>query len=81
MAGVTDLAMQALLAYGWPGNVRELGNIIERGVILAGPGNWIECRDLFPIFVLPEMERVAVDHSGELVAAERERDSAPCEKI
>lgn len=33
--GITDRAMQALLAQDWPGNVRELENLIERGVLLA----------------------------------------------
>jgi two-component system response regulator PilR (NtrC family) len=33
--GITDTAMQALMAWAWPGNVRELENVIERGVILA----------------------------------------------
>jgi two-component system NtrC family response regulator len=29
------------MAYQWPGNVRELENVIERSVILAGPGQLI----------------------------------------
>jgi two-component system response regulator PilR (NtrC family) len=33
--GITDAAMQLLMAWSWPGNVRELENVIERGVILA----------------------------------------------
>ncbi|MFO7767507.1 MAG: sigma-54 dependent transcriptional regulator [bacterium] len=35
----TDEVMRMLVAYPWPGNVRELENIIERALILAGPGN------------------------------------------
>ena len=38
LAGVSDLAMQALLAYRWPGNVRELENCIERAVVLCRTG-------------------------------------------
>jgi DNA-binding NtrC family response regulator len=30
--------MAALESYAWPGNLRELRNVIERAVILAGPG-------------------------------------------
>lgn len=81
VAGVTDQAMQALVAYGWPGNVRELGNMIERGVILAAQGDWIESRDLFPNFSLPEMERVAVDQAGALENPEQERKSTLCDQI
>ena len=32
-------ALKLLVAYDWPGNVRELRNAIERGVILARPGD------------------------------------------
>ena len=35
---VTEPARQRLRAYGWPGNVRELGNVLDRALILAGPG-------------------------------------------
>ena len=41
-AGVTDEAKGLLLAYNWPGNIRELENVIERSVILSGPGNTID---------------------------------------
>ena len=33
--GISDAAMQRLLAYDYPGNVRELENIIERAVALC----------------------------------------------
>jgi two-component system response regulator PilR (NtrC family) len=32
--GISDQAMDLLVAYAWPGNVRELENVIERGVAL-----------------------------------------------
>ncbi len=36
--GVSQQAMQRLVAWHWPGNVRELSNVIERAVVLArGP--------------------------------------------
>ena len=33
--GITDAAMEKLVAYHWPGNVRELENVIERALVLA----------------------------------------------
>ena len=33
--GVSDSALEQLVAYAWPGNVRELENVIERAVILT----------------------------------------------
>lgn len=52
VAGFSDRAMDAMRRYPWPGNVRELENLIERGVILVGPGEVIERDELFPL--LPE---------------------------
>ena len=34
--------LDLLKSYSWPGNVRELKNIVERAVILAARGAWIE---------------------------------------
>ena len=34
--GLSEAAMDALVAYDWPGNVRELERVIERAVALAG---------------------------------------------
>lgn len=45
--GVSDKTMQAIKRYQWPGNVRELENMIERGIILAPNGGWIEQEHLF----------------------------------
>lgn len=47
LLGVSDKAMQAIKRHQWPGNVRELENMIERGVILAPQGGWIELEHLF----------------------------------
>jgi DNA-binding NtrC family response regulator len=33
--GITDAAMEKLMAYHWPGNVRELENVIERSLVMA----------------------------------------------
>ncbi len=35
---LSEEAMTWLLEYAWPGNVRELQNLMERAVLLAGPG-------------------------------------------
>lgn len=34
----TEEAKKWLMSYDWPGNVRELQNLMERAVLLAGPG-------------------------------------------
>jgi DNA-binding NtrC family response regulator len=47
LLGITDKTLRALKQYRWPGNVRELENMIERGVILAPQGGWIEMEHLF----------------------------------
>jgi DNA-binding NtrC family response regulator len=40
-------------SYPWPGNVRELENLIERGVILASPGEAVDVQNLFPTLAGP----------------------------
>lgn len=35
VAGISDAAVEALMAYHWPGNVRELINVVERAMLLA----------------------------------------------
>jgi DNA-binding NtrC family response regulator len=67
MAGFSDRALVALRNHGWPGNVRELENLIERGVILTGPGEWVDVERLFP--ALPgsaSTEAATVSKSGRL---------------
>lgn len=48
VTGFTDRALDAMRRYPWPGNVRELENLIERGVILAAPGEPVDAERLFP---------------------------------
>ena len=48
LPGFTQDALDALPAYNWPGNIRELENEIQRLVIQAEPGHWIEITDLSP---------------------------------
>jgi len=48
LPGLTQDALDALASYNWPGNIRELENEIQRLVIQAEPGHWIEVTDLSP---------------------------------
>jgi DNA-binding NtrC family response regulator len=43
--GISDDALEALVAFEWPGNIRELRNVIERAVALC-PGQEIGLADL-----------------------------------
>ena len=54
ISGFTDHALLALRGYDWPGNVRELENLIERGVILADPGQ--------PVDTPPPLSRAPARH-------------------
>ncbi len=45
VAGLTEAARRALVAWDWPGNVRELRNALERAVVLA-EGPEIDVADL-----------------------------------
>jgi two-component system response regulator HydG len=45
--GLTEEAMERLMAWSWPGNVRELENAMERAVVLAR-GEAVELGDLPP---------------------------------
>lgn len=38
LKGITQDAMDILVAYNWPGNIRELENLVERLAILKGAG-------------------------------------------
>jgi DNA-binding NtrC family response regulator len=53
--GITNGALQALVAYKWPGNVRELRNVIESIVVLT-KGNIISEQDL-PQYILSRDEQ------------------------
>jgi transcriptional regulator with GAF, ATPase, and Fis domain len=46
--GFSQDALDALASYNWPGNIRELENEIQRLVIQAESGHWIEITDLSP---------------------------------
>ncbi|MEX2527631.1 MAG: sigma-54 dependent transcriptional regulator [Gemmatimonadota bacterium] len=73
-AAIRDEALALLEAYRWPGNVRELRNVMERAVVLAGQGEWIESTHLPPYIREREPEEGDDDPlpSG-LTVAEMER--------
>jgi transcriptional regulator with GAF, ATPase, and Fis domain len=48
LPGFTQEALDTLAAYNWPGNIRELENEIQRIVIQAEAGHWIDVTDLSP---------------------------------
>jgi transcriptional regulator with GAF, ATPase, and Fis domain len=48
LPGFSQDTLDALASYNWPGNIRELENEVQRVVIQAEPGHWIETTDLSP---------------------------------
>ena len=66
LLGVSDKTLQAMKQYPWPGNVRELENMIERGVILAPQGGWIEVEHLFTHLGDAESWESSISSSGRL---------------
>jgi DNA-binding NtrC family response regulator len=81
VAGVTDRALAALKLHSWPGNVRELENIIERGVILAPLGGWIEVEHLFATPPGEHASESGVGQSGALEAGPPEGQGPLCSTI
>lgn len=72
LLGVSDKAMQAIKRYQWPGNVRELENMIERGIILAPNGGWIEVEHLFANVAAGDFHETQISQAGSL-----EQNQAP----
>ena len=60
-AGLSGLAMQAMMNYEWPGNVRELENLIERAVILTDNGEEISATVLFPTLSFNATQTLSTD--------------------
>lgn len=81
LQGVSDGAMQALMAYQWPGNVRELENLIERGVLLAPNGGLIEIDHLFAGGAPVIAGGAGVDHAGVVGNEDEASRSRLCEAI
>ncbi|QID16380.1 AAA domain-containing protein [Nitrogeniibacter mangrovi] len=77
--GVSDRAMETLMAHDWPGNVRELENLVERGVLLAPEGGRIELEHLFA--EPPAQADVGLDASGVVGRADVVRRERTCEAL
>jgi DNA-binding NtrC family response regulator len=77
--GIGERALQALHRHAWPGNVRELENLIERGVILAAQGGWIEAEDLFPN--TPDTGHAELTANGALDTPDARAKQALCEQV
>lgn len=73
VTGITDEALELLLAYPWPGNVRELENAVERAIVLCD-GEQLGVGE-FPMGEAPGMAAHPVTTNGSLdrVLAETER--------
>jgi transcriptional regulator with GAF, ATPase, and Fis domain len=69
--GLSPAAEEALLEHSWPGNVRELRNVVERSLLLKGPGATVEFRDLPPLHALAGPERSTELPDGPLADAVR----------
>ncbi len=70
-AGLSDMAMRAMMNYEWPGNVRELENLIERGLILTDNDDTISAHSLFPKLEMNDSQTVSseghlIDDEGEV---------------
>ncbi|UAB77838.1 sigma-54-dependent Fis family transcriptional regulator [Erythrobacter sp. SCSIO 43205] len=49
--GVSDEAMEYLIAYSWPGNVRELQNEVHRMLVRGKPDRWLDVDTLSTHFL------------------------------
>ncbi len=79
LLGITDRAIAAMQDYPWPGNIRELENMIERGVIIAPGGGWIETGHLFP--TLGPRAGIELRPDGTLDSAEHSRLGQLCDHV
>lgn len=68
--GISELAMQGLMAYDWPGNVRELENLVERAVLLVPSGGQIEVEHLFPGMAPVTALGAVIDRAGKVGSAD-----------
>lgn len=74
--GFTPRAVQTLLQYDFPGNIRELQNLVERGVIMAGPEEAIDVHHLFRGGELKASSLLSLGDSGRLIEAAQPADEA-----
>ena len=78
--GLSEKAAHGLLEYDWPGNVRELENVIERGVLLAPDGGFIELDHVF-ISGLETQGGVEVGKEGIVSSQASEQEVRMAEKL
>ncbi|MBL3556353.1 MULTISPECIES: sigma-54-dependent Fis family transcriptional regulator [Marinobacter] len=78
--GLSDKAAHGLMEYDWPGNVRELENLIERGVLLAPEGGFIELEHVF-LSGLGKHDEVAVGKEGIVSSQASEREARLAEML
>ncbi len=64
--GYTARAVRTLLQYDFPGNIRELQNLVERGVIMANPGEPVDVHHLFRSGEVSVVESLGVSEKGQL---------------
>lgn len=61
--GLSGAAFDVLLRYEYPGNVRELSNLIERGLIFAEAGAFVDINHMFTsLETLPELAKTPKPH-------------------
>ncbi len=80
LAGFTQRAVDAVMAYAWPGNIRELENVIERGVILAGDVSTIDTPQLFTSGEQFDVQQYGVSREGDLVRSDPGDLVAPAQR-
>ena len=61
-SGISEEALDKLVAYDWPGNVRELANSIERVIVLGRPPT-IQVEDLPVEMFRPDADIPSADSS------------------
>lgn len=81
VVGLTRRAMDALLTYDFPGNIRELQNLIERGVIFADPGGFIDLQHLFTAGEISPVFQQSLTREGRLTAEGSAQAAAPAAKV
>ncbi len=81
LRGFSDKAKDSLLAYPWPGNIRELQNTVERGVILASSGSWVQVSHLFSSCGAERPREFGLGVNGELGMNRGDNADALCDTV
>lgn len=75
--GFTRRATEALLNYAYPGNIREMQNLIERGVVFAADGEFIDIAHMFRPGETPPPTTYSLEPDGRIGAHDGGVDAAP----